>query len=300
MPPDPMHNRALELELAPTGEHNARAPALATRLESMATHALFDELALYPKPGLVSLRDAGAHRDMDASTFIRSLFSLRRYFFAIAIAGAHGARFAELCRLGVRAEARMLEATGGINTHRGAIFALGLLVASAARVLVQKLRPADDTLRETLEALYGKDLRAGSDAAITSSHGAIVASRHGAGGARFEAAAGFPSVFEIALPELRACLARFGDVRRARIAALFALLEHVADTNVLYRGGRTGLRFMQSSAREYRRSGGVANDRDFARARCLHAAFVERGLSAGGCADLLAAALFVHSLQRRP
>ena len=107
-------------------------------------------------------------------------------------------------------------------------------------------------------------------------------------------------MFEIALPELRACLARFGDVRRARIAALFALLEHVADTNVLYRGGRTGLRFMQSAAREYRRSGGVANDRDFARARCLHAAFVERGLSAGGCADLLAAALFVHSLQRRP
>src|SRR5437868_5194115 len=108
-------------------------PASATRLIARAAiTSLWHELALYPKPGLVSLRDSGAHCDMNASTFIRSLFALSRYFGEISDAGAAGAPFETLRALGIRAESRMLAATGGINTHRGAIFALGLLCATAA------------------------------------------------------------------------------------------------------------------------------------------------------------------------
>src|SRR3954463_4860094 len=96
-----------------------------------AVRALYTELALSPKPGLVSPLDSGAHDDMDMTTFMRSLFALRGYFCAIAEAGAAGADFAELQALGLRAERRMLAATCGINTHRGAIFSLGLLAAAA-------------------------------------------------------------------------------------------------------------------------------------------------------------------------
>ena len=294
-----MPTRAHRFHLTPAPDAPIRSPGLATTLGTLATRALFDELALYPKPGLVSLRDAGAHRDMDGSTFVRSLFALRRYFFHIALAGARGAKFEELRQLGMRAERAMLEATGGINTHRGAIFSMGLLVAGGACTLTLKLRPSDAMLRETLAKLWQDDLRATPPAAAQTSHGAMAAERYGAGGARCEAGAGFPSVFEIALPALRASLARFGDIRRARLCALFALLECVADTNLLYRAGREGLHFVQASAREYRRCGGVAADHDLQRARRLHVAFVERGLSPGGCADLLAAALFVHALQHR-
>src|SRR3954462_2200459 len=84
-----------------------------------AVRALYAELALSPKPGLVSPLDSGAHDDMDMTTFMRSLFALRGYFCAIAAAGAAGAAFPALQALGIAAERRMLEATRGINTHRG-------------------------------------------------------------------------------------------------------------------------------------------------------------------------------------
>ena len=106
-------------------------PRGARRIALLAVRSLYRELALYPKPGLVSFRDNGAHRDMDAATFVRSLFSLRGYFAAIAAAGMRAARFAELQQLGLTAESRMLRATRGINTHRGAIFTHGMLAAAA-------------------------------------------------------------------------------------------------------------------------------------------------------------------------
>src|SRR5689334_1169702 len=87
-----------------------------------ALRSLYAELVLYPKPGLVSLRDNGAHADMNAATFMRSIFALRRYFGEIALAGMRAAPMSELRQLGLHAESRMLRATCGVNTHRGAIF----------------------------------------------------------------------------------------------------------------------------------------------------------------------------------
>ena len=75
--------------------------------------------------------DSGSHDDMDMTTFMRSLFALRGYYRDIAAAGARGADFATLQALGIAAERRMLAATGGVNTHRGAVFGLGLLTAAA-------------------------------------------------------------------------------------------------------------------------------------------------------------------------
>jgi phosphoribosyl-dephospho-CoA transferase len=106
-----------------------------------ATLALHDELALSPKPGLVTPTDTGSHTDMDAHTFMRSLFALRTYFVRIAGLGATGAPFHALERCGIEAEARMLAATGGINTHRGSIFMLGLLCAAAGGIAAKGSRP---------------------------------------------------------------------------------------------------------------------------------------------------------------
>jgi triphosphoribosyl-dephospho-CoA synthase len=124
-----------------------------------------------------------------------------------------------------------------------------------------------------------------------------VAARYGARGARGEASAGFPSVFEVALPALREARQRGRDVRHARLAAFFALLENVEDTNVLYRGGTAGLEYIRRSARNFRASGGVEAHDAIARAEQIHRDFVVRGLSPGGCADLLASALFVDAVQ---
>src|SRR6185369_16379782 len=89
----------------------------ATEIGRLAIRSLYRELALAPKPGLVSPVDAGSHRDMDMRTFMRSLFSLRSYFATITVCGSEEGRpgFAALQRLGIVAERRMLAATGGIN-----------------------------------------------------------------------------------------------------------------------------------------------------------------------------------------
>ena len=124
-----------------------------------------------------------------------------------------------------------------------------------------------------------------------------VAERYGGGGARGEARAGFPSVFEVALPALREARRRGRDVRRARLAAFFSLLENVEDTNILYRGGSAGLGYVRRSAQEFRAQGGVDAPDGIAHAEEIHRDFVVRGLSPGGCADLLASALFVDAMQ---
>jgi len=270
------------------------------QLARMALRSLHQELTLYPKPGLVSPVDNGSHDDMDAATFLRSLFSLRRYFFDIAAAGMAGAAFSELKRLGIDAEQRMLKATGGVNTHRGAIFCLGMLCAAIACCRSQEMVLSPQAIRATLLIRWGDALtghtNASGVAAETASHGLRVAARHAVGGAREEGALGFPSVFEIALPRLQAALAAGRDWHCAKTDALFALMAHVSDTNVYHRGGAAGAALVQQRSRDFLAQGGTADAAWLAHAIAIHHEFVERRLSPGGAADLLAAACLIHTV----
>jgi triphosphoribosyl-dephospho-CoA synthase len=270
----------------------------AHRIARLAVRSLYHELALFPKPGLVSFRDNGAHRDMNAGTFVRSLFSLRGYFVAIAAAGMRDAGFAELQRLGLAAESRMLRATRGINTHRGAIFTHGILAAAAGCAAARNIAPSDENLREIVAANWSRDLRAIAVArGATPSHGQLMAARHGVTGARGEALQGFPSVFGIALPALRSALARGADTQHALLHTFFVLIATTSDTNVLFRGGAEGLMFIQTQAGEFLERGSVFAAGWQERGESLHRQCSIQNLSPGGCADLLAAAWFVHQLQ---
>lgn len=125
-----------------------------------ATLALHDELALAPKPGLVTPSSPGSHDDMDAHTFMRSLFALRGYFVRIAALGAESAPFVALEAAGLDAEARMHAATGGINTHRGAVFMLGLLCAAAGACSAAGEAPTASRVRDRLRTRWGAVLAA--------------------------------------------------------------------------------------------------------------------------------------------
>jgi triphosphoribosyl-dephospho-CoA synthase len=123
--------------------------------------------------------------------------------------------------------------------------------------------------------------------------------RYGAGGARQEAARGFPSVYEVGLPALQAAMhATAGNVAAARVQTCFALIATLEDTNLLHRGGADGLRFARRCAQEFLDAGGVRQPRWRSRAEAVHHAFVERGLSPGGAADVLAMSVFVATLER--
>lgn len=259
-----------------------------------ATLSLYDELSLSPKPGLVTLIDCGSHDDMDAHTFMRSLFSLRRYFVQIAEAGAAGADFAVLERQGIAAEARMLDATGGVNTHRGAIFMLGLLCAAAGAALRahgDALSPA--ALRDALRRHWGEALARRSQRPPVLP-GGIAARRHGLRSASEEAALAFPVLFETALPALRKALARGLAPRQARLDALFHIIAVLDDSNLAHRGGLAGLRDAQRAAQGFLDRGGIARPEGLEEAQAIADDFVRRRLSPGGAADTLAAACWIQ------
>lgn len=275
--------------------------SMAQQVGRAAVRALYMEIALEPKPGLVSFRDGGSHLDMNGATFLRSLFALRGYFPRMAQAGCDGRSFAVLQALGLQAETRMLLATQGINTHRGAVFGLGLLCASAGQLHAQGAALSPHQLRAVLLAAWGEALAARARAArqaLPASNGQRVAQRFGMRSAAEEAAQGFPTLFGVTLPALQAALAGGATERAARVQALFATMAVLDDTNVVHRGGIGGLRFVQLTASHFLSSGGVFQADWLTQARVAHALFVQRRLSPGGAADVLASACWVQELMR--
>jgi triphosphoribosyl-dephospho-CoA synthase len=265
----------------------------------LAVRSLHAELVLYPKPGLVSLVDSGSHLDMTATTFLHSLFSLRHYFIRITAAGMSDASFATLKQLGITAEERMMAATGGVNTHRGAIFSLGMLCAAIGHCHAHRACLSARTIRIALLAQWGEALAAHMQpAASTSSlsHGLQAAASHAASGAREEVALGLPSVFEVALPALERTLEEGRGVVCAQIDAFFTLMAHISDTNVYHRGGAVGAAIVRSLAQQFLARGGTAEPEWKRHALDCHLALVRRRISPGGAADLLAATCLLHAV----
>jgi triphosphoribosyl-dephospho-CoA synthase len=264
-------------------------PAPAT-LARLAADALREELATYPKPGLVSLVDSGSHPGLNASHFLASITTLEPFFAELAEAGAREAGFGELQTIGRAAEAAMTEATGGENTHRGAIFCLGLLVAAAGTG-----SPAAD-LGRVVQARWAPAIPPARDLPAVS-HGLAVCRALGLEGVRGEVRRGFPSVYQTGLPTLQDTLPAGREA--ARVQAFFALLAVCEDTTLIHRGGAKGWAFGRDAAREFLVAGGMTAPDGPARAEAIHREFVHRHLTAGGAADLLAATLFVHDLTHR-
>ncbi|MEG8046268.1 triphosphoribosyl-dephospho-CoA synthase [Sphingomonas aerolata] len=256
----------------------AATPAVDTdAIGHAAALCLRREIATYPKPGLVSPVDAGAHDDMDAAMMNRSADALAPYLAVLAQAGAAGAGMDRLRAIGIAAEAAMMVATGGVNTHRGAIFGMGLLCAAAGfRARYGIAAPLGTIVAQH----WGAEILRGPVA--LHSHGTTVARRHAAGGARAEAAAGFPALYATALPALATARRLRPDDRNAQaVQVLMTLIVGVEDTNLLYRGGPSGLAFAQAEARAFLAAGGIAAADWRARAIAVHHRFVARRLSPG-------------------
>ena len=272
---------------------------LASRIGRLAIRSLYREVALAAKPGLVTPWGNGSHDDMDYATFMRSLHALRAYFPAIAACGSERPDFAPLQQLGIDAEAAMLRATGGVNTHRGAIFNLGLLSAAAGWRLAEGRAASATASCQLVREQWGEEISSGLSGApdaVKLSHGLAVAQRYGAGGARREAAAGFPAAIDTGLPAYRAALMATGVAELAATQTLFALIAELEDTNLLWRAGPAGLAYAQRSAGDFLAAGGVLAADWQQRAAAIDRDFSARRLSPGGSADLLGVTLFLAEL----
>ena len=278
---------------------NLGVPAgIAASLSTSAVLSLYKEVSLYPKPGLVSPVDSGSHKDMDYQMFLASINSLRDYFGKIAEAGASGTNFSTLRKLGLEAEARMMHATKGVNTHRGAIFNLGLLCAAAGQLAHHGEHVTPEALGAVIADQWGSEILAtGEVKAYTEySHGQQVVSKYGIHGARHEAVSGFPAAKNYGLPAYRAALDATGCREAAAVQALFAMMAYLDDTNILWRAGVEGLSYVKAVSKEFLDSGGVCAEGWKSKAIGIHHEFVEKNLSPGGAADLLGVTLFMNAI----
>ena len=270
---------------------------LAERLADLAVDALIDEADLSPKPALVDRRGNGAHTDLHLGLMHASALALWPAFKEMAEAalefGEIGLPLREaIGRIGREGEQAMLTTTHGVNTHRGAIWALGLLVTAAA-LDTKSTSASAVTLRVARLALLDDRY-----APRPLSHGAQVAQRYGARGAREEAQLGFPSVVQRGLPQLKRSRAAGHGEQNARLDALLAIMTELTDTCVLYRAGEQGLHAMQHGAQAVLDAGGSASLTGRRRLHELDQQLIALNASPGGAADLLAATLLLDRIER--
>ena len=262
-----------------------------------AVQSLLDEVCTTPKPGLVDHRNTGSHRDMDVFTFISSASALGPYFERCVGIGQETAglpaeeTFGRLRQAGIVAEETMFEATGGVNTHKGAIFTLGLLCGSAGRLWKPEGGwELNELLREVsrmTEAILTREL---AHLGCTT-EGERLYHEKGIFGIRGEVIRGLPAVRDLGLPIYRRYRERDMDKNRAGVITLLYLISQVEDTNMLTRGGAEGADRGRRGAAALIDSGRIP---EFQEIEDLDQQFIRENLSPGGCADLLAAVYFLE------
>lgn len=286
-----------------------RSRAYCSRIADTAVAALEAELETTPKPGLVDKNNNGAHRDMDYEMFRRSAAVLRDCFERCALegmlrSGADTVLTERLRGIGAVGEQRMLEATGGVNTHRGAIFSLGIMCAACGMTGTEVMNAKDlrDVSAKIARVLLGQ--HAGTQprlhAPAVRTHGIEVFEQTGLGGIRVEACSGFATAFDVGLCRLRSALDEGHSMNSAMIGALLAIMSKNDDSNIVYRGGLQGLDYIKRRSTEI-----LDLHVKFETSEALEAVerfddeCIARNLSPGGSADLLALSVMLHYLLPR-
>ncbi len=292
---------AVQLYVAQMLERYFRDKAADT-CAACATRALLYEVSTTPKPGLVDRANSGSHRDMDFFTFLDSSAALVPWFremFCVGwdYGGMPAAQLFQRLRFtGTLAERAMLAATGGINTHKGLIFSLGLLCGALGTVRWDGTHPAPlEQVRITCRKIGQCALKDYIAADSSATRGLDFFKLYRISGARGEAAQGFPCAFDVGLPVLRHWTREGLSLNDASAVALLALIAHVKDTNMIHRGGLKMARWHQIQAQETLNRLNRHNFRS--QLEELDRQYIKNNLSPGGCADLLAISLMLFFLE---
>jgi len=274
----------------------------ATRTAALAVRSLLREAEAGPKPGLVDRFSPGAHTDMDIRHFRLSAPALGPYFTLMVATHQPEA----LRNLGIEAETAMLAATGGVNTHKGAIWTLGLLCAAAGSLVsgqparrITANPPAAELVCERA-AEIARRITGLPAPAVPQTNGQSARGAYGLRSARDEAVAGFPAIRARALPLARSL--RSGTVPEDErvITVLLGAMTACDDTCLVARGGIEALGYACRQASAVLDAGGPASSDGAEIYADMVRTFQAGRLSPGGAADLCAAALFLADLEAEP
>lgn len=246
----------------------------------LAERALRLELDTTPKPGLVDRQDNGAHKDMDYALMSKSISALRPYLTRLAVESAKDIDPAKIKEIGIEAEKAMLKATGGVNTHKGALFCIGLSVAAASCLACST---------RAVEAYSFKELVSRAASEIPSArgtHGAEAKRSFKAVGALENARAAYPELFTDWLPYYRSLE---GDPFRCH-KTLLHIMTTLDDTNILHRRGAEGLAHAEAEAAR------LLEDFSESGLSSLNKDFIRENISPGGSADMLSLTIFIESI----
>lgn len=246
----------------------------------LAERALRLELDTTPKPGLVDRQDNGAHKDMDYALMSKSISALRPYLTRLALDSAKDIDPAKIKEIGIEAEKAMLKATGGVNTHKGALFCIGLSVAAASYLA---------STTGSVEAYSFKELVSRAASEIPSArgtHGAEAKRSFKAVGALENARAAYPELFTDWLPYYRSLE---GDPFRCH-KTLLHIMTTLDDTNILHRRGAEGLAHAEAEAAR------LLEDFSESGLSSLNKDFIRENISPGGSADMLSLTIFINSI----
>jgi holo-ACP synthase/triphosphoribosyl-dephospho-CoA synthase len=279
----------------------------ASAIANAASDAMTMEVETAPKPGLVDPITPGAHKDMDIHTFRASIRAITPFFEEMAFAGlSHKGRprelFPKLREIGLHAEKAMFSVTGGVNTHKGAIFSIGLLCAAAGLQLSNQGCVAAEEITSMASQIVAPEMeQEWNDISNRSKHtkGELLFLQHGNRGIRGEAADGYPSVLAV-LPGFKEESASGAGKNEVKLQTLFRLMTISEDTNVLARCGENGLQWMKETAKRILEAGGAYSARGMTLIAGLDSDFTKRNMSPGGCADLLSAVLLLDQLEKIP
>lgn len=246
----------------------------------LAERALRLELDTTPKPGLVDRQDNGAHKDMDYALMSKSISALRPYLTRLAVESAKDIDPAKIKEIGIEAEKAMLKATGGVNTHKGALFCIGLSVAAASCLACST---------GAVDAYSFKELVSRAASEIPSArgtHGAEAKRSFKAVGALENARAAYPELFADWLPYY---LSLEGDPFRCH-KTLLHIMTTLDDTNILHRRGAEGLAHAEAEAAR------LLEDFSESGLSSLNKDFIRENISPGGSADMLSLTIFIESI----
>lgn len=271
-------------------------------IAGLAVKSLVEEVTTTPKPGLVDRRNNGSHKDMTIDTFLASAEALEPFFRDCIAIGAENRLqsstqvFLLLRQAGLRAETIMYQATGGVNTHKGVIFSMGILCAALGSLWTPgKIPTSLPNLFNVCGKIAEYSVKNDFNTPNQTTAGLRLFRELQIPGIRGETAAGFPSVQNIAIPAFQRAKCQGATQEEAGIYALLHLIVSVQDTNLYHRGGIEGASWAVDSVKK------LLNLSKFptrSQLETLDDAFILRNLSPGGCADLLAVTYFVFHLER--
>lgn len=268
--------------------------------------ALLSEVSASPKPGLVDRLSCGAHNDMDFLTFTESIAAISPYFTKFAeiggsLASIDDSSLSKIRPLGIECEKSMFKAANGVNTHKGAIFSIGI-IAAAAGFCCKSLNNLSADAVCNAAALIAKESENDfllSSEEVNMTKGRMLYSAYGIRGIRGEAASGFYSVRKYALPVIRDLFEKgYYGKNDIYLQVLLNLMTQVVDTNVISRCGIEAVEYLKKSAEKVLHMGGALTPEGREELFRMDREYTKRNISPGGCADLLSAAITLYTLEK--